>query len=200
MSARFLRAVQRLDLEERILNVACLAGTIGVFLPWLSRELEGQIVVFAGYQYLTGLLGLAVLLLTLFVLAVTIVPLCGGPELLRHRYLHITRFIITAEASVLSLSALAVLLRTSFEFYRTEVRFGAYVTLAGCAVATLYAFLLWQQQRKSEAQSVFHHPESDVPLPERKEARFASPPPPPPPPPLPPEEHHVHRQPLFPNV
>ena len=73
-----------------------------------------------------------------------------------------------------------------------EIRFGIYVTLVGSLVATLYAYLRFQEQRKSSVQELFHHPEDSEQVPERNESAPVPPPPPPPPAPEP-EEHRLFR-------
>lgn len=193
MSLRVLNGLQHLDLEERILNASSLVALIGVFLPWMSRELEGRQAVFSGIGFFVREISIVILLLHVFVLAVTLVPLCGGPHILRKKYEHVVRLAASLQAVILAGAAFTVLLHATFEFYRTEIRFGIYVTLVGGIVAALEAFLKWQEQRRGEVQSFFHHPEQLAVPAERKESILPPPPPPPPPPPLPPEDHHPHR-------
>ncbi len=186
------RLLGMLDLEERILNAASLLAVVSIFFPWISGEwLGGDTAYYTGFAFFTSFIGWFVLLLHGFLLLSTFVPLLGGPLLIRRKHLHIVRFLLASQATVLTIATLTVLTNITFEFSRMEVRFGVYLSLIGSMVATLYAFLKWQEQRKREAQELFHHPEQKAPQLEPKETR-AVPPPPPPPRPLSPEEHHLH--------
>lgn len=192
MASRWLRALSALDLEERILNGAALLAAVGVFLPWISGEwLGGDPVSYSGFSFYTSFLGLAVFLLHFFVILVTMVPLFGGPTLVRRRHLDAVRFAATAQATILILGALSVLTKVTFEFSRIEIRLGIYVALVGSLIATLYAFIKWQQQRRQAVQDVFRHPDDAAPAAENASLRPSVPPPPPPPPPAP-EDHHLH--------
>ena len=193
MWSRLLRALKVLELEERILNTGALLAVLGVFLPWLSGEwLGGESVSYGGLHFYTAFLGIAVLFLNLFILLVTLLPVLGGPSPLRKRAKHTMRLIASVLSTLLILASLSVLIRVTFEFSRMEVRFGVYVTLIGSLLATIYAFLRVQEQRKLEAQEVFRHPEDQKPTMEQRETHVKPPPPPPPPPPLEPEEYHIH--------
>ena len=86
--------------------------------------------------------------------------------------------------------ALSVLTRVTLQFSRLGVRFGIYLTLIGCLVATLYAFLRFQEFRRSLSQAVFHHPETPD-LPHERSETFSAPPPPPAPPAPAPEDHRI---------
>lgn len=194
MATPVLRALQSLDLEERILNAGLIGGIVGLFLPWLSGEWQGtENVSFNGFQFYTSLLGIAVFILLAASVAVTAVPLFGGPQLLKRKYREIGRLAASVLAGILTLAALSVLTNVTFEFSRVDVRLGIYVTLIGCIAASLEAGLRYREQLRQEAlQETFHHPE-DVQPHHDKQPVFEPPlpPPPPPPPPLEPEEHHV---------
>ncbi len=180
-----------LDFEERILNAAALIAVIGIFLPWSSGEwLGGETASYSALGFFTSLIGWTILLLLLYTLCCTFVPLFGGPYLVGRRHLQSVRLAVAAQALILTLCVLTVLTDVTFEFSRMNVRFGVYVTLIGAMIATLYSFLKWQEQRRREQQDLFHHPEEKGPLPELNQSRLA-PPPPPPPPPLAPEEHNI---------
>lgn len=185
------RMLATLNLEERIFHAGALLATVGVFLPWISGEwLGGERTSYSGLSFFTGTLGWMVLLLHLCVLLLTLIPLLGGPVLVRRRQLGIVRLLCSAQAAIITLIALSILTSVTFEFSRMEVRFGLYLSLIGSIVATLYAFLEWQQLRKRDGAELFHHPEQSSPL-ERSEGHLPPPPPPPPPPPLKPEDHHL---------
>lgn len=194
MWSRFLRGLQRLDLEERILNAGALVALIGVFLPWMSRELEGREVMFTGFGFFIREMGIVIAFMNAFILAIVLVPLCGGPHLLKRRHENAGRLLLALQSLLFTFAAFSVLLHATFEFYRTEIRFGLYVTMIGTVAAGLEAFLKWQQQRRSEVQNFFHHPEGASAPVERKDSVLPPPPPPPPPPPLQPEEHKPYRR------
>lgn len=192
MASRWIRAWTALDLEERFLNGGCLLSLVGVFLPWISGEwLGGDNVTYKGVQFYTAFLGIAVLLMQLFVLLITVVPVTTGTTILPRKSQETVRFWLTAQSTILLLAALSVLTKVTFEFSRIEIRFGVYVALVGSIVATIYAFLRFQQARKAGAQEIFRHPD-DVPAPVQARAARPVPQPPPPPPPLEPEIHHPH--------
>lgn len=194
MASRFLRSLQLLELEERILNGASLLALVGVFLPWISGEwLGGDTVTYSGLHFYTSFLGLTVLLLHIFILAITIIPLTGKQSFLKRRQKDVVRLCVAMLAAMLVLAALSVLMKVTFEFSRMEVRFGIYISLIGSIVTAIYSFIKYQEQRRQDVQDLFHHPEDSTVLPgDRKDSALSTPPPPPPPPPLPPEEHHLH--------
>ncbi len=192
MLNRLQRALSLLELEERILNGGALVTAIGVFLPWMSGEwLGGEDVTYTGLGFFTSFLGLAVLLLHLFILAVTVVPLAGGPIIIKRKYIHMVRLVCACQAAILALASLSVLTKVTLEFTRIEVRFGLYVTIIGSLITALYAFLQWQEQRRSEVREFFHHPEDPQVVVQEKDSRVPPPPPPPPPPAPKAEEHHL---------
>jgi hypothetical protein len=178
--------------EEQFLNGGALLTIIGVFLPWMSGEwLGGDTVTYSGFSFYTSFLGIAIFLLQLFLVLVTLVPLSGGPVVIKKRHREVVRFYTASIAAILVLAALSVLMKVTFEFSRMEVRFGIYVTLIGSLVTLVYAFLRLQEQRKSQVQELFHHPEDQHQREEAKETYLAPPPPPPPPAPAP-EEHRLY--------
>ncbi len=192
MQNRILRSLQSLDLEERILNAGAIIAAISVFLPWISGEwLGGDTVTYNGFGFYTSFLGLGIFLFNVGLLLVTLVPLLGGPVILKKRYREVLRLIVSAQASVLILACLSVLTKVTFEFSRMEVRFGIYFCLVGNLVALFETVLRYLEQRKAVGQELFHHPEDRAPA-DRKET-MAPPPPPPPPPPAPaPEDHPLY--------
>ncbi|MDD4319779.1 MAG: hypothetical protein PHW10_05655 [Candidatus Peribacteraceae bacterium] len=195
MPSRFLRSLTSLDTEEQILNVGSLLALAGVCLPWISGEWPGGDVVqglrYSGFGFFTSSIGFTVFILHLFLLLLTLVPLLGGPVLVRRKNREVVRLLTASAATLLTLAALTVLMRVTFDFTRMEMRFGIYVTLIGSFIAVLYAFLRYQEQRRLQGQELFRHPEDAKPVPEEKE-RYEVPPPPPPPPPPDPEEHRLY--------
>jgi hypothetical protein len=190
----FLRKLTSLELEEQILNAGSLIAFIGVFLPWMGGEwLGGDTVTYSGVGFYTSFLGIGVMALHTFILVITLIPLTGGPVLIRRRHREVVRLAVTAAAALLVLAALSVLTKVTFEFSRMEIRFGIYVSLVGSLVAVLYAFLRFQEQRRSLVQELFHHPEDEGTPEERKETVTLTPPLPPPPRAPEPEEHRILR-------
>ncbi|OGJ66048.1 hypothetical protein A3G69_01485 [Candidatus Peribacteria bacterium RIFCSPLOWO2_12_FULL_53_10] len=193
MLSRLFRKLTTLELEEQILNGSAIVSLIGVLLPWMGGEwLGGDNVTYTGLGFYTSFIGLGVFLLQAFILLITIIPLTGGPVLIKRRHREVVRLATTGLSSILILVALSVLTKVTLEFSRMEIRFGIYVTLVGSLVATLYAYLRFQEQRKSSVQELFHHPEDSEQVPERNESAPVPPPPPPPPAPEP-EEHRLFR-------
>ncbi|MDD5751317.1 MAG: hypothetical protein PHS73_02240 [Candidatus Peribacteraceae bacterium] len=193
MSSHFVRKLLALELEEKILNTGALLCMIGVFVPWIGEEkLGGLYASHSGFGSYTSFIGIAVFGISLFLLLITFIPLTGGPVLMRKRYREVVRLALSAQATVLILAALSVLIKVTLEFSRMEIRFGIYISLIGSLVALLYAFLRFQEQRRSDVQELFHHPEERQ-KPVDKEDFVEAPPPPPPPPPPPVEEHRMYR-------
>lgn len=180
-----------LDLEERILNAAALLSLASIFFPWLSGEwLGGDTVTYTGWGFYTSFIGITVFVLLLGLLLITLVPLFGGPILLRKKYRDLVRLFLAVQSTVLLLAALSVLMKVTYEFSRIEIRFGIYLTLIGSIIVSIYTFLRWQEDRKNQTHEVFHHPEGTTVFEEKQESMQPAPPPPPPPPPLEPEEYH----------
>ena len=199
MAKTFLRKVASLELEEQILNAGAAVALVGVFFPWVGGEwLGGETVAYPGFRFYTSFLGIAVFFLELFVLLITIIPLTGGPALVRRHNRNAARLLATSQATILILASLSVLTKTTLEFARMELRFGIYVSLIGSLVALLYSFLRYQDQKRREVQDLFQHPEEALlvplrPLPPQSSVQTALPTEPPPPPEAPqPEEHRTH--------
>lgn len=193
MPRAILRNIASLELEEQILNGAALVAMIGVFLPWMSGELLGETSsTYTGFGFYTSLLGIAFFLLLVFILLITIVPLIGGPVLVRKKHREYVRFFAALQATILVLATLSVLTIVTFEYTRMEVRFGIYVSLIGSLVTLLYSFLRLQEFRKAQVQELFHHPEDHASPLEHHESPVPPPPPPPPPPAPEPEEHRIY--------
>ncbi len=185
------RAFASLDLEERILNGAALFALLSVFFPWLSGEWPGgELDSYSGFSFYTSFIGWIIFLLLLTLISVTFSPMLGGPVLIRRKHKEITRLCIAAQTTILSIAALSVLMKVTYEFAHVEIRFGMYFVLIGSIVTTIYCFLKWQEELQNAQQDTFHHPEDSAPLSERTETMLEPPPPPPPPPPHAPEEHH----------
>ncbi|MDO8649550.1 MAG: hypothetical protein Q7R81_07285 [Candidatus Peregrinibacteria bacterium] len=193
MSRRFLRGLAALELEEKILNGGAIFAIIGIFFPWIDGEwLSGTATTYSGFGFYTAFMGISIFLLHLFLLLITVIPLTGGPVIVRRRNREIVRVAASALVTILVLEALSVLTKVTADFTRMEVRFGVYITLIGSFVTLLYAYLRLLEQRKSQVQELFHHPEDPSIVNERKESNMPPPPPPPPPPPAEPEDHRLY--------
>ncbi len=187
-------ALLALDLEERILNSATLGALVFLFFPWLSGQfLGGDPVSYNGLQFYVSYIGGTILVLHVVVLLITFLPIVGGPSIVKRPAKAVARLWLTAQAAVLTLASLSVLTRVTYEFRGLGVRYGIYFSLVCGLVATLYAFLQWQEERRKEVQDLFHHPEdvTHVPVPQPEIRTQSVPPPPPPPPPLQPEDHNL---------
>ncbi len=183
-----------LDLEERILNGATLGALAFLFFPWLSGQfLGGDPVSYSGLQFYVSYIGGAILVLHVVVLLITFLPILGGPSIVKRPVKAVARLWLTAQAAVLTLASLSVLTRVTYEFRGLGVRYGIYFSLVCGLVATLYAFLRWQEEHRKEVTDLFHHPEdaAHVPAVQPEIRTQAVPPPPPPPPPMQPEEHNL---------
>lgn len=193
MESKFARIWHTVDLEERILNAGAIVAMVSIFFPWISGEWLGGDVRYSGVGFYTSFLGVIIFCMLAFIVASTLSPMLGGPVILRRRHKDVARLLLSAQATILVLASLSVLTKITYEFTRMEIRFGIYLTLVGCLVATLYSFLKWQEHRKDDEQETFHHPEDTGPVEDVVESMVPPPPPPPPPPPLEPEEHNIHR-------
>ena len=184
-----LRALQHLEIEEKILNIGAIVAVLGVFMPWFGGEWFGEPKVWTGFGFYTSFVGLVIFLAHLFTLSLTVLPLLGY-SLVRASIRDLLRFIIGIESVLLVVMVLSILTNVSFDFSQVEVRFGVYLTLVGSIVVSLYSFLRMQQQRKRQVEELFRHPE-DPGAPRERTVRMmpmeSVPPPPPPPPPLPEE-------------
>lgn len=181
MLARILRKFLRLELEDRILFCGSFVGFAGVFLPWISGEwLGGEPLSASGFGFFTSFLGITVFLCHLVLLLEVLVPLTGGPRIIREPHVGTVRLTLAALATVLVLAALSILTKITFEFSRMEVRFGIYVSLIGSSIALLYSFLKEQEQRRSSIRAFFHYPEESSKMrPSQPLVSSSSPPSPP---------------------
>ncbi len=195
MNARLQQLFSRgggLELEEKILNGASIFAALSVFLPWFSGEWLGEeYVVFSGFEFFTSMIGIVVFLLHVALLATTLIPLFGGPVIVRRRYRDVTRLCLATLATTLCLAALSVLTKMTYDYTRMEIRFGIYFTFIGSLIAAFYSFWRLQEARRAGSAELFHHPDDQIPPQEHAETPVTVPPPPPPPPPLQPEEHHI---------
>jgi len=192
MPSRIKRAFAGLELEERILNGASLLAIVSVFLPWISGQWLGdEDLTYSGFQFFTSIIGIIIFLCHVSLLALTVIPMFGGKMMLRKKQKEIIRLCLAGQATILSLAALSVLTKVTYDYTRMEIRFGIYCTFIGSLVAAFYAFWRLQEFRKSESQDLFHHPDDRTVATDRIETVMQTPPPPPPPPPLQPEEHHL---------
>lgn len=194
MVSKIRLALIGLSLEERILNGATLGALVFLFFPWLSGQfLGGDPVSYSGMQFYVSYIGLAIFLIHATLLLITFLPIVGGPALVKRPWKAVVRLWLTMQAAVLTMASLSVLTRVTYEFRGLGIRYGVYFSLVCGLVATLYAFLQWQEERRTEVQELFHHPEdaTHVPAAQPDIRTQQTPPPPPPPPPLPPEEHNL---------
>ncbi len=186
----FLKALKYLEIEEKILNIGALAALLGVFVPWFGGEWFGEPATWTGFQFYTSFMGLLIFLGLVFILSLTVLPLFGY-QIVKPSLRDLLRLIISLECVLLTIAAWSVLTNISFDRSQMQIRFGIYVTLVGSIIASLYAFLRLQQERKRRVQELFHHPEDQVAQREKtmiKPKEETPPPPPPPPSPDEPEE------------
>ena len=181
MQQGFIRRLLSLELEEKILNGGSLFALACVFFPWIGGEwLGGKTVTYSGLGFFTSFIGLTILLLHVFILSLTIVPLAGGPAIIHKDKKDVARLLAALFASALTVAIWSVHTKFTFEFSRLEIHFGLYGTLVGSLVTTLYCFLRHQDASKRRIEGMFHygrHEEQHLPAP----------------PPLPePEEHRIH--------
>jgi len=181
MSRNLTRAVASMDLEEQILTIGSMVAAIAVFLPWIGGEwLGGDTVAYNGFGFYTGLLGVVIFLLHGFVLLTTILPMTGGPSLVQKSSIDGMRYFATSQATILTLAALTVIANATLDFTRMEMRFGIYLSLIGSLVATLYAYLRYQEKKKRDVQNLFHQNDHHASKPAPPRAPAA-------------DNHHPHR-------
>lgn len=188
-----LRLVRALELEEKILHAGVLLCLLGLFFPWLGGQWFGSPEQWNGFGFQTGFIGHFVLAMHVLIFLITASPLFGGPIIVRKSRRNVVRLFLGVISTALLISAFTILFRLTSEVSGAQVRFGIYIAILGSALTTLYAFLLYEEERKAQSQSLFHHPDTPTPihskprdiLPEDRPA------PPPPPPPPPAEEHSL---------
>lgn len=157
MSIHGIRRVKNLDLEEQILNGASLLTIVTIFFPWVGGEwLGGKVVTYSGLGFFTSFIGIAILLLHLYVVFVTLIPVSGGPSIVSKKHKHSVRLVAAGLATVLLIAAWSVLTKFTFEFSRLEIHFGLYLCMIGSLISTLYAFLLFQGGKRGETLDIFH--------------------------------------------
>lgn len=167
MQKSFLQKLLDLPLEEKILNSATVVGATSVLFPWIGGEwLGGTTVVYSGLGFFTSFMGMTILAVLVYVLLITVVPLAGGPRLIRSTLKPATRLFSGVLASVLTVSVWSVHTKFTFEFSRMQIYFGLYSTLIACLIVTLYAFLLLGDTRRNPQR---HAREDDIELPAASE-------------------------------
>lgn len=197
MYEKFLRMLRAMELEEKILHTGVLVCIFGLFVPWIGGQWSGTVQQWNGFGSYTGFIGQVVLLLQLYIFAITISPLLGGPVLVRKAIRQPVRLFLCSISTILLVMAFTVLLRLTSQLSSAEIRFGIYFAIVGSAITTLYAFLKYQEQQRSLNQALFLHPDEQSATPKPKVTAVADslpedrPPPPPPPTPPPAEDHHL---------
>lgn len=195
MFEKLSRVLRSLELEEKMLHAGggvCLAG---LFVPWLGGQWYGNDQQWNGFGFYTGFIGHIVLILELFIIAITFSPLLGGPIIVRKGSRNFVRMELCSITSVLLVACFTILFRLTAEVSGLEIRFGIYVSILGSVLSTLYAFLKYDEQRKSEVWQLFQHPDEQQPVKKKavNEIIDEHRPPPPPPPPMPAEDHSLFK-------
>ena len=175
MAMQILQKIRALEFEEKILNGSLLIAFVGIFFPWIGGKeslIDDTSRIFTGLGFHTGFIGITILALVTYVLLITVVPLTSSTTIIRKRHKNTVRLLMTSLAAILTLAALSVLYKVTFESPGLEVRFGVYVTLVGTLIATLYAFLAYQEEHRAQVRQMFHHPEDeDLPQEDRQEKK-----------------------------
>lgn len=158
----FLQKALHLELEEKFLNGAAFIALLSIFFPWVGGEWLGRPVTYSGVGFFISFIGILIVLLDAALLLATFLPLYGGPRLFRDERTDTVRLLLASQAVVLTVAAWSVLTEFTLEFSRLELHFGLYVTLIANLVATLYAFLRFQQQKRHTEQSLFRHDDNQT--------------------------------------
>jgi len=159
-SRNIIKKILSLELEEKILNGATLIAFVCVFMPWVGGEwLGGKTVTFNGLGFFTSFIGLFILLVLSFILLITIIPITGGPKVIRPEYKNSVRLLLAVLATLFTVAIWSVLTKFTFEFSRLQIHFGLYGTLIGSLVASLYSFILIQEDKKNTVNRLFSHNE-----------------------------------------
>lgn len=156
MSRNIIRNISRLEIEEKVLNAGSLLGFLCVFFPWISGQWLGDPMTHSGLGFFTSFIGLSILLLHLGILIVTIIPITGGPEILKPSRKDSVRLLLAVFALLLAIAAWSVLTNFTMSFSRIEIRYGMYGTIVGSVISSLYSFLNWQEGKRSEVHNLFH--------------------------------------------
>lgn len=169
MQSTFLRKIAGLSLEEKILNSAVILTCVSIFFPWFGgRWIGGEMRAYSGFGFYTSFIGFALFLLNGYVLAIGMAPLTSSTRLLKKAHENTVRLVCCAASVLLTLAALSVLIRVTFEFQAMEIRFGVGSTLFGSLASLFYSFLLRQEEKNKEVTSLFTHEEESKA--ERREA------------------------------
>ncbi len=196
MFDKFSRILKGMELEEKVLHTGVLLCLLGLFVPWAGGVWAGETQQWNGFGFYTGFIGHLIVLAELFIVAMTLSPLLDGPVIVRKAARNFVRFLLCVIISILLIGCFTILLRLTSQISGLEVRFGIYLSILGSLLATLYAFLKYDEQCKNEVLQLFYHPDEPqrakkVDLDLHDEDR---PPPPPPPSPMPAEDHSLFKQ------
>lgn len=157
-SRNIARRILALELEEKILNGAALAAFVCIFMPWVGGEwLGGKTVTFNGLGFFTSFIGLFILLLLTFIILITLIPITGGPMLVKAKHKDSARLLAAVIATLLTVAIWSVLTKFTFEFSRLQIHFGLYGTLIGSLITSLYSFIKIQEGKKIEVNKLFSH-------------------------------------------
>ena len=131
MFEKFVRVLRAMELEEKVLHTGVAVCVLGLFIPWLGGQWYGKEQQWNGFGFYTGFIGHVVLLLEVFIVAMTLSPLFGGPVIVRKSARNFVRLQLSAVASILLLTAFTILLRLkrnpahSFPFFGEDATPGS---------------------------------------------------------------------------
>ncbi len=194
MFQRFLRSLQAMDFEDRVLYSASFFSFISLFFPWLSSTTtyDNDPLFSTAFGFRIGYIGHFVFFAHLALLSLALLPLTTLSFLLQKTRRLFLQLLLTSLITILLLGCFSILLRVTFELANADIRFGMYLSIIGSFVATLYAFLRYEEHERTLSRELFHHPDEApvrVEVPTLHDAMNDIPPPPPPPPPPPLEQH-----------
>lgn len=195
MFEKVTRVLHGMELEEKVLHTGVFLCVLGLFAPWVGGQFAGEAQQWNGFGFYTGFIGHFILIAECFIVAMTLSPLLGGPIFVRKPLRNFVRLLLCLILGILLLGCFTILLRLTSQISGLEIRFGIYLSILGSALATLYAFLKYDEQRKNEVRQLFHHPDEPqrIKKPELDLHDEGLPPPPPPPSPMPAEDHSLFK-------
>ena len=134
MYEKFLRILRAMELEEKVLHVGVLVCILGLFVPWIGGQWSGTVQQWSGFGFYTGYVGQTVFLIQVFIIALTVSPLLGGPVLVKKANRNNVRLNLSCICTILLIAAFTVLLRLTSQLSGAEIRFGIYFAIVGSAI------------------------------------------------------------------
>ena len=143
---RYLSTFRGLCFEKKVLYISQIALCLSLFTTWSSTT-ETETTSHSAFGSVVGFNAYLLLIVTIFALAVVLLPFVYKKEVLPKHYKKPCQFVCGVLAFTLALSSLGILTKTSWLIRSINVEFGLYITLLFSLISLVYSVLLLQQKQ-----------------------------------------------------